>query len=685
MPQDDSPSSDATMILSDKLWARRYGRDPGVLGRQIVVDGRSRTVVGIMPGGFYLNRDENTAGGHIDELWIPMQSQFGPELMRRRTGSNLRVLARLKPGVTLEQSRSEIAVIHANLQRDYPDENGAQRIVIGPLRDFRADRIQGPRRTIIVLLGAVSFILLIACVNVANLLLARGTVREREAAIRIAMGASPFRIIRQSLVETSLLGFLGGAVGLAFAAWIIRFVATILPDNLQLPRLDQLTINTNVLVYTILISMLTSVLAGIAPALQLSARANCAGVGAAFGISSRSSIGDRGSRLRRLLVSLEVALALVLLVGGGLLVRTLLSIASIRPGFDSENILTVSLPAPDRPPGFSEEDARRRDSFITNVLGRVVQLPGVISAGMVNGLPLTGVFNTSGFVSGGDVRGTAINRVVSAPYFRTMGIPLRAGRFFESTDISGTRHVVIINESLADRYFHRENPVGRSLRWAIDPESASATIVGVVGNARDNEIVAEPVPEIYSPYLQAGSSSLQTSLVVRVASESSGIAAAIRNEIRRLNPDQPLVIRPMADIVKHSTAQERFLAGLLMLSAFIALMLAASGIYGVVSYTAAQRTREIGLRIALGAERNEVIGTLLRQELIAVIVGVAAGSGFALAATRTIRAFLHGVTPTDPLTFAAVAIILVMTAVLAIYLPVRKASNVDPLIALRLE
>ena len=691
VPEDDRPEAEPTVILSDQVWTRRYIRNLNILGRRILVSGVSRTVVGVMPAGVYLNRDENTASGRVDEMWVPLRSQLTTEVMNWRDSSNLRVFALLKPGVSRDQAAAEMQLIHANLQKSYPKENAKIGVLVRPLSEFRADRIQTPRQITMILFAAVGLVLLIACANVASLQLVRAAVRRREIAIRVTLGAGRFRILRQLLTESLLLGLAGGGLGLGIAVWSMRLIKALVPDNVPLPRLDKLTVDHRVLTYTILISSLTGILTGVIPAMWGAAGDTSDGLNSALRASGRSVASDRRSgRLRRYLVGSQVAVALVLLLGAGLLIRSFLAIRATDPGFQPDHILTIHMPAPDVSSAVlaSKEYRARRDRFMTAVLSDVGRLPGVVSVGMANGLPTSGELYQGSFqIEGVPSPGRAISRVVSADYFRTMGIPLRAGSVFGQADTETAPLVAVIDAELAERYFRNENPLGRRIRWQSSADSTPlATIVGVVAKVRDDDLGANPQPEIYFPYLQTGSTSLRTTLVIRAAGEAAGLAAAVRKAVHDLDPDQPIAsVRTMQKVLDRSMAPERFNATLLSSFAVIALLLAAAGIYGVVSYSVTQRTHEIGVRMALGATAGRVLRAVLRKELAAVMGGFLIGGVCALSVERVLGSMLHGVSPADPVTIASVGFVLIVVVLLASCVPARRAMKVDPMLALRHE
>jgi putative ABC transport system permease protein len=686
-PRDDHPESDRVAILSDRLWTTRYERDRAIIGRTITLNGLSYTAIGVMPPDFYLNR-EVTMPANVDQIWVPLASQFGIEGLSRRNTSNYRVWGRLKPGVTLEQAQAEMNVINARLQHEYPD-NAGRGVAVSPLSEFRADRVKRSGNVLMLLMGAVGFVLLIACANVANVQLARASTHQRDLAIRMAIGASRVRIVRQLMTEVLLLALLAGLASLLVAWWGQQILIRLLPENLALPRLDQLTIDTPMLLFTFGVAILTGIVAGIVPALQLSSRDGTGGTNEVLKTAGRGLTGDvRGRRVRHLLVISEVGLAVILLVGAGLLIRSLLLLQQTTLGFDPANVLTVRMPAPDRPPNFTADDEKRRDLFVTTVLQRIQTLPGVQAAAMVNGLPMAAVMYPNQMIVEHDpsLKASAIARVVSPDYFRVMRIPLKAGRFLNASDIGTSPRVVVIDETLAARYFPNTSPVGKRLRWQ-GPENGHpfATIVGEVGAVHDTNVGDELAPEVYGSYLQVGSDSIQTTLLLR-GEHAAALATAVRNEIHGVNPNQPIAqVLLLEQVLSGSMAGERFNARLVAALAGLALILAAVGIYGVVSYSVARRTHEIAVRMALGARRAQVLRLVVWQGLVIVLIGVVVGASGAMFLTRLLTSFLHDVSPSDPLTFATVSMLLVAVAFVACYVPARRAVRVDPVTALRQE
>jgi predicted permease len=691
-PTDDQPQSERVAILSDRLWTSRYKRDSGIIGRTIILNAVSYTVIGVMPPSFYLNRDV-TIPANVDQLWVPYASRSGMSVdMSRRDMSNLRVWGKLKPSVTLEQAQAEMNVINARLQQAYPETNAGRGVAVSPLSEFRADRVTRSRDVLMLLMGAVSFVLLIACANVANLQLARVAAQQRDLAIRTALGASRFRIVQQLMTEMLLLALLGGAASLLVAWWAQHLLMTFLPQNLPVPRLDQLTIDRPVVVFALGAAILSGIVAGLVPAAQLSSSDRTGGTNDVLKAAGRGQAGGRRDRrLRNILVISEVGVAVILLVGAGLLIKSLLLLQQTEPGFDPTNVLTVRIPAPDQPPNFTPEQEKQRGVVVTAMLQRIQLLPRVESAAMVNGLPTAGVIYPDAIILEQDpaVKATAIGRVVSSDYFRVMRIPLKAGRFLSPSDTESSPRMVVIDETLAARYFSSTNPIGQRLRWQGQEKSTPfATIVGVVGAVRDTSIRDELSPEIYESYLQVNShpvDSMQTTLVIR-GPQATALATSVQSEIAAISPNQPIPqIQSMEQVLRSSLEAERFNARLLTALAALALILAAAGIYGVISYSVARRAHEIGVRMALGARGWQVLRLVLLEGLHIALVGVVAGAVGAVFLTRLLASFLHDVSPSDPLTFVTVALLLIGVALVACYVPARRAIRVDPLVALRYE
>jgi predicted permease len=685
---DDRPASERVAIISDRLWATRYKRERAIVGRTIVLNGMPYTVIGVMAPDFYLNR-EVTNRSNEDQLWVPFATQFGLQGLRRRDTTNYRVWGRLKSDVTLEQAQTEMNVINANLSREYPATNAGRGVAVTPLSEFRSDRLQHSRELLMLLMGAVSFVLLIACANVANLQLARVAAQQRDFAIRTALGASRLRLIRQLVTEMLFLALLGGAASLLVASWAQDLVITFLPENVAVPRLDRLSIDLRVVLFALGAAIVSGIVTAVAPAVQLISHKRTRATYDVLKSAGRGLTGDaRGRRLRNMLVILELGLAVALLVGAGLLIRSFRVLVQTEPGFDSADVLTVRVPAPDRPPNFTPLQATERARAIAVMLRRLQNLPGVESAAMVDGLPTSTMLSPQGIIFEQDpsANATAIGRIVSPDYFRVLHIPLKAGRFLSPSDTESHPRVVLIDETLAARYFRNTDPIGKRLRWqGSEVNNPFATIVGVVGAVRDRGLRDELSPEFYASYLQVGTYSIQSALVIR-ARQAAALAKPVRSEIAAMNPDQPIPqIDLMEQVLRTSVGAERFNAGLLTALAVLALILAAAGIYGVISYSVAHRAEEIRIRMALGAGSWQVMRLVLRQGIIVALIGVLAGTVAAMFLTRLLTSLLYGVRPIDPLTFTSVGVLLFVVAFVACYLPARRAIRLDGSTALRQE
>jgi putative ABC transport system permease protein len=540
---------------------------------------------------------------------------------------------------------------------------------------------------LLVLLGAVGFVLLIACANVANLLLARAAVRQKEITIRVALGAGSFRLIRQFLTESILLAGLGGAVGLLFAMWGIGILTTFIPSNIA--QAQPVSIDAKVLVFTLGISLLTGLIFGLAPALQAS-RFNLNETLKEGGRDSAA--GSRGNRIRSLLVIAEVAVSLILLIGAGLLINSFLRLRQIDPGFRADNLLTMRIVLSE----LKYPDHARRSAFYTELINRIEALPGVNAAAVANWIPLVRQGDSIGFsiegrpdpAPGQGQRPTVVTRITSPHYFRTMGIQLLRGREFGEQDRVDVPAVALINETMARRFWPDEDPIGKRITPgrpdSPDPDDW-ITIAGVVKDVRQMELIADPKPQMYLSYVQAGFFAPRH-LVVSTAVEPLGMAAAVRRAVWEIDKDQPVSnIKTMEDVLSDSIARQRFSMLLLGIFAAVALVLAAVGIYGVMSYSVAQRTHEIGIRMALGARRLDVLKLTVGHSLKLVLIGVVIGLGAAFALTRVMASLLFGVGATDPATFAAISVVLICVALLASYIPARRATRIDPMVALRYE
>ena len=682
---EDEPGREFEAVLAWSFWQRRFAGDPQVLGRSITLDGRAYRVVGVMPPRF----DFPLFWAHDVQLWAPLP--LGARAASRE-GQSLRVLARLRPNVTIESARAEIAALTTALEREYPGTN--RDVTVTPLRDLVVGDV-GP--ALLVLLGAVGFVLLLACANVAHMLLARASARERELTIRVALGASRARIVRQLLTESLLLGLLGGAVGLGLAGWGVHALVAL--GGAGLPRAGEIGLNPRVIAFTLLVTVATALIFGIAPALRAS-RTRLAG---ALREGGRGTTGGaRQQRLRNALVASEFALALVLLAGAGLAIRTFLALRDIDPGFEPRGVVTMVVSYP----GASVGAPDHRVTFMTDLIQRVDALPGVARASAVNHVPVVGdLWGTRFFIEGraepkpGDAPGAAY-RVVLPGYFAAMGIPIRSGRDVAPTDRLGAPAVVVINEYMATKHWPGESALGR--RITLDRPGANTqwmTVVGVVKNAVRADWAAPPSEEIYVPWLQESSYLTSTaphvsymSLVVRADCaarphcDAASLVPALRTAIWSFDRNLPITeVRTMDQAVSEANARPRFTLVLLAAFAGVALVLAAVGIYGVMTYAVSRRLHEIGVRLALGAEPFAVVRMVVREGMSVALTGAAIGIAGALLLTRSMSGFLYGVRPADPLTFVGVSLVLIVAALLATYLPARKASRTDPLLALRTE
>ncbi len=678
LPEEDQPGHDKVALLSYGLWQSRFGGDRRIVGESITIDGESRTVIGVMPQGF------NFPGGRTSDLWLP--ATLDPRDKDDFAAGYLTLLGRLKTGVTTAQAQAEIAAIARQLRAQnstLPAEYGGNARVIS----LQTDMVGEMRTTLFILLGTVALLLLIACANVANLQLARTSTRQRELAIRAALGASRGRIVRQLLTESCLLAFLGGLAGL-LVAWVgLDLLLALVPA--ETPRLSEIAISRPVLFFSLGISLLAGVLFGLAPALQIS-RPDLQAPLKEGGRVSADGIGGR--RLRSSLVVLEIALALMLVTSSGLLIKSFWRLQHVDPGFDPSQVLSFQLSPPDFAGDNSETaGAARARSYYRQVLERLQALPEVESVGGIHLLPMgdsnwdPGLRIEDRPLPAGKSHGTVNWRLVTSDYFGTMKIPLLRGRVFTEGDNETGDRVAIINAALARKYWPNESPLGKRIGSGFEGKGNWATVVGVVGDIKQQALGVETVPEMYRPFFQHPSLPPLT-LMVRTSSAPNALAASIRSAVWSIDKNVPITdLQPMTDVVAHSIAQSR--SSMFMLSAFagIGLLLGLIGIYGVISYSVAQRTQEIGLRMALGAQPNDVLRLVIGQGLKLTLFGVAAGVAGALAVTRLLSSLLFGVSATDPAIFALIAGLLSIAALLACYFPARRAMRVNPIVALRCE
>ncbi|MEW6213372.1 MAG: ABC transporter permease [Acidobacteriota bacterium] len=675
--EEDQPNRNKVAIISHSLWQRRFNSDSGIIGKTIQLGDESHEIVGVMPAGFDFPPSIPTTAKlpsrHAD-IFVPL----GLDPAKTPRGvSSLFAVGRLKDGATLEQAQAEMDSIATSLEEEHPRTNGEKGVNLVALH---TQVVGDTRPALLILLAAVAFVLLIACANVANLLLARSLARQKEIAIRSALGASRLRVIRQLITESSIVSTLGGGAGLLIAVWGVEALKAISPD--YIPRADQIQIDARVVIFTLTVSLLTGLIAGCAPALH----ASKTDLNEALKEGGKGTPQSGRGHLRSLFVISEVALSLVLLIGAGLLIKSFLRIQSIDPGFRSENVLTTWILLP------SSKYPKERDqaAFFEKALSSFESLPGVEAAGAVNALPMTGTDSSSSFrIEGREVSSDSPHaqyRTVNDHYFRAMGIRIIAGREFSSTDNQSARPVAIVNESLARRYWGDENPVGKRVSVNNDDKGQPVwnEIVGVAGDVRHFGLNQEPRPELYVPYLQSPENFMIVAL--RCATDPGLLAGAVRNEILAIDRDQSVFnTRAMEQLVEDSVSDRRFNMLLLGVFAALALSLASVGLYGVMSYSMSQRTHEIGIRSALGARRGDVIRLVVGQGMALAAVGIGAGLAAAIALTRLMSSLLFGVSVLDPAIFAGVSLMLAATAFVACYIPARRAARVDPMTALRYE
>jgi putative ABC transport system permease protein len=675
-PEDARPDAPKVAVLSHGLWRRRFGGDPQLIGKAITLNGAPFTVAGVLPEGFQWHIRTMSGTGKPAEIWTVLSMPTEGEAASK--GRFLSVVARLKPGVSFERAQAEMKTIAARLEVDEPAYNKGVTVELLPLREQFVGNV---RPALLILFGAVGFVLLIACANVANLLLARAAAREKEIALRTAIGAHRTRVVRQLLTESLLLAVLGCLLGLVFAGWGLKALVAISPRDLV--NLQGVGLDLPVLALTVIVSLATGILFGLAPSLEAT-RLN---LNDALKEGSKGAGGQdaRSRRLRSALVVAEVALALVLLAGAGLLVKSFVRLRGIDTGFDTEGVLTtvVSLPL-----SKYKEDPQVV-AFFREATERIRTLPGVRAAGIVNYLPLYGGLgaNTIFFIEGrpapppGEEPTTDV-RVTDAGYFKAMGIPLLRGRNFTDQETREARRVVLISESMARQHFPGENPLGKRIRVHMFEDPQPMEIVGVVGDVRYDNLLQEGVPAVYFPHPELTYPFM--TLVLRTAGDPAEMTPAVRRVVREIDPDQPISdVRTMEQVMADTVGRARFNTLLLGLLAGLATVLAAVGIFGVMSYSVTLRTREIGLRIALGAGKSQVLGLILKQGLLLTLIGIGIGLAGALALTRLLSSLLYGVSATDPLTFTAIAALLTAISCIACYIPAQRAARVDPQIALR--
>ncbi|HKS66905.1 MAG TPA: ABC transporter permease, partial [Candidatus Acidoferrales bacterium] len=675
---EDTAGNDHEVILSYGLWQRRFSGDASVLGKSILLDNVSYTIVGVMSPSFHFAPFWATHS----ELWAPLSLEARAQ---SRGGNSLRLFARLKPGVTLVQARAEIATITARLEKMYPGTNTD--ILITPLKEKVVGNIETP---LLVLIGAVGFVLLIACANVAHMLLARAAARQKELAVRTALGARRSRVIRQVLTENLLLALMAGSVGLLLAYAGTRALVALSPADI--PRVETVSIDSDVVMFLLFITILTSIAFGLVPALQAS-RVNLTDT---LKENSRgSSEGIHRNRLRNILVVSEFALALTLLIGAGLMIRSFVALESIDPGFNPHGVLSMIVPVA----GSREADPGRRPIFYRQMIERVRAVPGVESAAGINHLPIAGdLWDRTFLIEGQPTPATtdlpdAVYRVATPGYFHTMGIRLLQGRDISAADTAGAPPVVVINQTMARTFWPSRNPLGQRIAFTGDKVPNWMTVIGVVKDPMLHDWTGKPYPELYVAAFQdqaflgiTGTHADYIALVIRTAGDPAALTSSVKSAIWSVDGDLPISnVLTMDSVIAEANAQPRFEMLLLGVFAAVALALAAVGIYGVISYSVARRTHEIGIRISLGASRKDVLLLIIRQGLTLALIGSTVGLVSAFMLARLMTKLLYGVAPTDPATFAGVATLLIAVALLACYIPARRAMRIDPVSAMRCE
>jgi putative ABC transport system permease protein len=673
LPEEDEPGNTQVVLLSDGLWRRVFGADPAVVGRTVRLDDLSYEVIGVMPPGFRFPPREAA-------LWVPLE--MNPDAPDYRKSFYLGLVARLLPGVTLEQAQAELETVVPRLQKEFELPDGFDKLATPPaVMSYQEQIVGNVRPALLVLLAAVGLVLLIACANVANLLLARAIGRNREIAIRSALGAGRRAIVRQLLAESTLLALLGGGLGLLVSVWGVDVVVSGLPGDS--PRVDEIGVDPRVLVFCLGLSLLTVLLFGLAPAL----RASRANLSPSLTEGGRSGMQGARRRTREILVVAEVALAVVLVVAAGLLSRSFLALSRVDPGFSSSEVLSlrVNLASNDY------ADRGRRLAFYDEVLERLANLPGVEAAGANWRLPVadSGAFQTlevEGQPPAPDEPFRSVYwRTIAGDYFQAMGMPLLAGRAFSKVDRTDSPPVCVINQSMANRYWPEGDAVGKRIQTGLDGKRW-ITVVGVTGDVKHNGLREEVQPLLYRPYSQSPRWIRNLSLVVHSSLDPEALSGSARGAVWAVDPNVPVFrVESMEQVLADSISSQRLTAALIGLFGALALALAAIGVFGVLSFTVSQRTNEIGIRMALGAGRSEVLRLVLREGMMLATVGVGLGVLGALALTRLLSGLLFGVGPTDPLTFAAVLALLTSVSFVACYLPGRRAAAVEPMVALRYE
>ncbi|HVG17696.1 MAG TPA: ABC transporter permease [Blastocatellia bacterium] len=669
LPSDDRPGNDEVVLLSHGLWQRRFGADPEIVGKKLTLSGGSFTIVGVMPPDCRFPDKEV-------ELWMP--AGFSAKQSQDRRGKFIKVIARLKPGIKLDQAQAEMKAIAAQLEQQFPDTNTGWEVKVASLDSAGMENV---RLALFVLLGAVGFVLLIACVNVANLLLARAAARRREFAIRVALGAGRMRLINQMLTEGLLLAMLGGLIGVLLAYWGVSIITHLNPGDI--PRIDEIGINRRVLGFTLATCAMSVMIFGLVPALFASSSAPQESLKA----EGRSMDGGPRRRLRNALVVSEIAVALILLIGAGLMIKSFWRLQSVSPGFKSDNLLTMRIWLS----ASRYAENHRQITFFQQLIDRIERVPGVQSVGAIQDLPIRR--NRMGFdfviegrpiPSSGD-KSDAAYRVVTPDYFATMGIPLLGGRQFTNEDNQQAAQVIIINQSFARQLWPDGDPLGKRIRFGGEDKPWCA-IIGVVGDVKHMGLDVDEGPAIYQPHAQKPEFLRWMTIVARTNVEPLSLVSAVRSQVQALDKDQPIYdIVTMERLLSQSVANPRFYMVLLGVFAFISLALAAVGVYGLLAFWVTQRTKEIGIHLALGAQQNDVMRIVMGKGFKLTLSGIGLGLAGAFILTQVMQSLLYGVSTTDPITYLGLSLVLMSVGVLACYIPARRATRVDPMIALRYE
>jgi putative ABC transport system permease protein len=677
--EEDEVGKNRVVALSEGLWRKHFGADPNIVGRVVKLDEAPYTVIGVMPARLRFPPTRDGFASAV-ELWTPL-ALTDDEKQARRRDSNFNLIGRLKPGVGLEQAQANMAAVAARVERQYPDIYQGNTRIAATAVGLTERMTQKVRLVVLMLFGAVALVLLIACANIANLQLARAAARRKEIAIRSALGAVPWRIARQTLTESLLLALIGGVVGSLIAVWALDLIVKFGPENV--PRLSEVRLDPRALGFTLLVTLLTGVLFGLAPALQ-GARVSLT---EAINESGRASDagGREGARLRNALVILETALAVVLLVGAGLLINSFVRLLRTPPGFNPDGVIVARTTLPQA----RYPEAERGKTVYRRALERIAVLPGVQQVSVASYLPLASEWQIGVRIEGGGESEyyMAYGSWVSNDFFRSMGIPLKKGRVFTDQDRADTTPVVAVNEAMARRFWPGQDAVGKRIRWGgWNPPGGWLTIAGVVADVKFSSLEAESPPTVYMPVFQIPRIRRDAVFIARTTADPASLAAAMRREIAAVDADLPVYdVRTMNQVIAESVAQRRFTMELLAIFAAAALGLAALGLYGVLSYAVTQRTREIGIRMALGGRRQDALRLVVGQGMKMAMIGALAGLIASLALTRLMKGLLFGVSASDPLTFIAVTLLLTLVAFVACWIPARRATKVDPIVALRCE